>query len=172
MTPSRGAFRDVFVRCDAPSFARTTLFAALAILLLVPLANALAGALAALWLRFSGGIVWDIRVEGNSKTPAETIVSQLESLGFGIGTRFRDVDFDQLHADYVAMQNDIAWLSVYMDGTVARVQVRELWADGVRPDRSSTGANVVAGESGVIEEVNVFEGEAAVKPGAFVLPGQ
>ena len=51
MTPSRGAFRDVFVRCDAPSFARTTLFAALAILLLVPLANALAGALAALWLR-------------------------------------------------------------------------------------------------------------------------
>ena len=59
-----------------------------------------------------------------------------------------------------------------MDGTVARVQVREMWADGVRPDHSRTGANVVADCTAVIEEVNVFEGVAAVKAGEIVRPGQ
>ena len=124
------------------------------------------------WLWFSGGLVWDVRVEGNTKTPTETILTKLEELGFGVGTRFRGVDFDQLHADYAAVQNDIAWLSVYMDGTVARVQVRELWADGTAPDRDGIGANVAARESGVIEEINVFEGEALLRPGDFVRPGQ
>ena len=128
--------------------------------------------LLAVWLRYSGGLVWDIRIEGNTKTPEAAIVSQLADLGFEIGTHWRETDFDQLHADYVAAQNDIAWLSVYMDGTVARVQVRELWADGVRGDRTHTGANVVAGECGVIEEVNVFEGTAAVRAGDVIRPGE
>ncbi len=128
--------------------------------------------LAAAWLFFSGGLVWDVRIEGNTKTSDAAIVAELADLGFGIGTRWRDVDFDQLHADYAAVQNDVAWLSVYMDGTVARVQVREMWADGVRGDRTHTGANVVAAETGVIEEVNVFEGQAAVRPGDVVRPGQ
>ncbi len=128
--------------------------------------------LVALWLNFSGGLVWDIRIEGNTKTSAETITAQLSDLGFEIGTRWRGIDFDQLHADYVAVQNDIAWLSVYMNGTVAQVQVREMWADGVRGDRTHTGANVVAAETGVIEEVNVFEGQAAVRAGDVIRPGE
>ena len=128
--------------------------------------------LIALWLRFSGGLVWDIRIEGNTKTPDAAILAELADLGFEIGTRWRGIDFDQLHADYVAVQNDIAWLSVYMDGTVARVQVREMWADGVRGDRTHTGANVVAAETGVIEEVNVFEGQAAVRAGDVIRPGE
>ena len=128
--------------------------------------------LAALWLYFSGGLVWDIRIEGNTKTPDTAIVAELADLGFGIGTRWRGIDFDQLHADYVAAQNDVAWLSVYMDGTVARVQVREMWADGVRGDRTHTGANVVASQTGVIEEVNVFEGQAAVRAGDVIRPGE
>ena len=116
--------------------------------------------------------MWDIRIEGNTKTSAETITAQLSDLGFEIGTRWRGIDFDQLHADYVAVQNDIAWLSVYMNGTVAQVQVREMWADGVRGDRTHTGANVVAAETGVIEEVNVFEGQAAVRAGDVIRPGE
>ena len=33
--------------------------------------------LIALWLRFSGGLVWDIRIEGNTKTPDAVILAEL-----------------------------------------------------------------------------------------------
>ncbi len=128
--------------------------------------------LCALWLFLSQSIVWDIRIEGNSKTPDSAITDQLEVLGFGIGTYYPAVNFNQLHADYLAVQNDIAWLSVFMNGVVAEVQVRELWADERGMHDVNTYANIVASCAGVVREVNVFEGQAAVKPGDIVREGQ
>ena len=125
-----------------------------------------------LWTAWSSGVVWDVRIEGNEHVPDEAILAQLEELGFGIGTRFREVDFDQLHADYRAAQDEIAWLSVYMDGTVARVQVWETMAGKPSADRAGMGANVIASADGVIEEVRVFEGQAAVKPGDVIRTGE
>ena len=128
--------------------------------------------LLAVWLFWSGRLVWDIRVEGNGDVPAEEIVEVLASLGFEIGTDYTRVDFDQLHADYVAAQNRIAWLSVVMDGTVARVQVREMLPGGSEPPPAGTAANVVASAGGVIEEIDVREGTAAARAGDVVRPGQ
>lgn len=129
-------------------------------------------AVCALWLFLSQSIVWDIRIEGNSKTSDAEITDQLEELGFGIGTYYPAVNFNQLHADYLAVQHDIAWLSVFMNGVVAEVQVRELWADERSMHGENTYANIVAECAGVVREVNVFEGQAAVKPGDIVRAGQ
>jgi len=128
--------------------------------------------LAALWIGYSSRIVWDIEITGNTKTPYEEIVTTLDSLGFGIGTYYPAVDFDRLHAQYAAAQHDIAWLSVYMNNTVAEIEVREVWKDErVRPEENEY-ANVVADCTGVVEEVHVYEGQAAVKSGDIVRPGQ
>ncbi len=126
----------------------------------------------AAWTVWSSGLVWDVRIEGNRRIPSEIVAAQLEELGFGVGTRFREVDFDQLHADYRAAHEEIAWLSVYMDGTVARVQVWETMAGKSAADRSGKGANVTAGTDGVIEEIHVFEGQAAKKPGDVIRAGE
>lgn len=128
--------------------------------------------IAALWTAYSTHIVWDIRITGNDKTPASEIVETLGSLGFGVGTFFPSVDFNSLHSHYLAAQDDIAWLSVYMDGTVADVQVRELYKDERDLPEEMTYANVVAECTAVVEEVNVFEGQAAVKAGDLVRAGQ
>ncbi len=124
------------------------------------------------WLFYSSHIVWDIRIEGNSKTSDSEIISLLDELGFGIGTNFSKVDFNDLHAKYSAAQHDIAWLSVYMNGTVAEIQVRELWKDEREKHGKNTYANVVADCDGVVKEINVFEGQAAVKRGDTVRCGQ
>ena len=128
--------------------------------------------LALLCLFCSERIVWDIRISGNDKTPDSEIIAVLDSLGFGIGTYYPSVNFNRLHADFLTAQDDISWLSVYMDGTVADIEVREQWKD--ERDKHSDGvyANIVATEAGVVRSVNVFEGEAAVKPGETVVPGQ
>lgn len=128
--------------------------------------------IAAVWILYSTNIVWDIKIEGNTKTSDEEIIEVLNSLGFGIGTYFPDVDFDALHSKYSAAQQDIAWLSIYMDGTVAEVQVRELWRYDREKHGDDTYANIVAECTGIVEEVNVFEGQAAVKSGELVRPGQ
>ena len=132
-----------------------------------------AGLLASVvWMACTSGLVWDIRIEGNRNVPDEVVESILAEQGFEIGTRFREVNFDQLQADCLAAQNELAWLSVYMDGTVARVQVWEMrpWTDAKHPD--GTGANVVAGEDGVVEEIRVRSGEAAVRAGDVIRAGQ
>ncbi len=124
------------------------------------------------WLEYSSRIIWDIRIEGNDKTPDEKIIASLTELGCGVGDYYPKIDFNQLHADYLASQSDIAWLSVFMNGTVAEVQVRELYAPDRVVHEDGVYANVTASCDGVVEEVNVFEGQAAVKKGDVVREGQ
>ena len=124
------------------------------------------------WLFVSERIVWDIRVTGNTKTPTAEITETLDSLGFGVGTFHEKINFNQLHASYSAAQEDIAWLSIYMHGSVAEVEVREKWKDTRPQHGGNVYANVVAGCAGVVRSVNVFEGQAAVKAGDTVVPGQ
>ncbi|MGN0988684.1 MAG: sporulation protein YqfD [Eubacteriales bacterium] len=124
------------------------------------------------WLFISERMVWDIRVSGNTKTPSSEIIAQLDELGFGVGTFYKSVNFNRLHADYAAAQEDIAWLSIYMDGAVAEVEVREKWKDTREKHGENTYANVVAESAGVVQSVNVFEGQAAVEIGDIVVPGQ
>lgn len=125
-----------------------------------------------IWMSFSSKIIWDIRIEGNTKTDSAEIISLLEELGFGIGERYTKINFNQLHADYAAKQHDIAWLSVFMNGTVAEVQVRELYADTREKHPRGTYANIVAACDGIVEDINVFEGQACVVRGQLVRKGQ
>ena len=124
------------------------------------------------WLWYSSRLIWAVEIIGNSKTPAETIIQQLSDLGCGVGDCYTDINFNDVHARFLAQQNDIAWLSVYMNGTVAEVQVRELWPDERNLPEKGTYANVVAEKAGVVEEVHVVNGTAAVKAGDVVVPGQ
>lgn len=123
------------------------------------------------WCFVSGRIVWDIRIEGNTLTPDNEIIELLDELGCGIGDWIPVIDYDDVHAKYLAMSDKIGWISVYMNGVVAEVQVRELVsASGEKPEEGIY-ANMVAGEDGVIEMVRVFEGQAAVKSGDIVRAG-
>lgn len=126
----------------------------------------------AVWIIYSTNIVWDIRIDGNTKTSDEEIIAVLDSIGFSVGTYYPSVNLEEISEKYAAVQKDIAWLSIYMDNAVAEVQVRELYRDERPVHEANVYANVVASVTGVIEEVNVFEGQAAVKAGDVVRPGQ
>ncbi len=132
----------------------------------------LGAVLFAVWTVYSSRLIWDVRIEGNDKTPTSDILALLEELGCGIGDYYPSINFNHLHAEYAARQNDIAWLSVYMNGTVAEVQVRELYKDERPKKEAGVFANLVAASDGVVEEVNVFEGQACVRAGDTVRAGQ
>ena len=124
------------------------------------------------WMFYSTRIIWDVKIDGAEKTDPSEIITLLDELGCGIGDYYPSIDFNNLHAQYAAAQQDIAWLSVYMNGTVAEVQVRELWADERVKPSENTYANILADADGIVESVNVVEGQACVKPGDLVRKGQ
>lgn len=128
--------------------------------------------LALVWSFIAERIVWDIRISGNTKTSDSEIIEKLESLGFGVGTFYPSVEFNQLHADFRASQDDLSWLSIWMNGAVADIQVREEWHEKKEKHEDGKYANIVATQEGVVTSVNVFEGQATVTPGDTVLPGQ
>ncbi len=124
-----------------------------------------------LWSVVSQRIIWDIRIDGNTVTPDSEIIELLSELGCGYGAWIPSIDYDDVHAQYLARSRTIGWISVFMNGTVAEVQVRELVKPETVRHEDGVYANVVAAEGGEIEIVRVFEGQAAVKKGDVVKAG-
>lgn len=118
----------------------------------------------------SDDFVWRIDVTGNETVPSETIIGELEALGFGLGTYHRDIDFDILHNRFLLNSPDVAWIAINMKGSVARVEVREYMPGG--GDRPTSPANIVAASDGVITQVSSFSGSPQVKIGEEVKKGQ
>ena len=123
----------------------------------------------AVLLFLSSRVVWDIRVTGNEKLTHAEVIEALEACGFGVGSSLADFQAGELENRVLLYSNDLAWLSVHMDGTVAMVQVLE------RTDRPETPskkpANLIASCDGQIELIELLRGDCLVKVGQAVQKG-
>ncbi len=119
----------------------------------------------------SGTVVWEVSVTGNEDLTDEEIVSMLWDYGFGVGTKFGDIDFDRLQNGFLLKTDEIAWIAVNMRGTVAHVEVRENLGSKTRRGTDSKAANLIAAEDGQIVEVRLAGGRAAVQRGDVVRAG-
>lgn len=124
------------------------------------------------WCLYSQNLIWDIEIDGCVTLDPSEVEKILTEAGCGVGDFVPVIDFDLLHARIKADNPDIAWMSVYMNGTTAEVQLRETKHPENRSHPPGTYANVVAAEAGEIVSVQVFEGEAVVKTGDVVMPGE
>ncbi|MBE6568783.1 MAG: hypothetical protein E7658_01025 [Ruminococcaceae bacterium] len=125
-----------------------------------------------LWCLLSRNLIWRIDITGNTNVPDSEIIDLLTELGCGIGDWHPSIDFDTLHAKFRAESDSIAWISVYMNGTVADVQVRESKKPDTIHHPENTYANIIAAEAGEIVIAEVKEGESAVSVGDVVMPGE
>jgi len=124
------------------------------------------------WCLYSQKIIWNFEIDGNENLSDAYIIEELTSLGCGLGTYYPGVDFDALHANVRAVDPEIAWLSVYMNGTTAQVQLREVKHGEANTAPQGVYANVVASEAGEILRTEVVEGTAVVKSGDVVTAGE
>ena len=120
-------------------------------------------------LFFSQRIVWRIDVIGNTHTNEEAILSELESSGLHLGTYIPNIDYDTLHNKVLLNSNSLAWLSVNIEGNVAKVIVKEKETASNNKENSFT--NVVAKYDGYIESIILKSGKKVVKIGDVVRKG-
>lgn len=137
---------------------RYGLFAALPVAVLVTL--------------FCRGVVWDVRVSGNSTIPDFVIEEQLENAGLYSGASWKEFDGDRVRTEVLSVYGDLSWLTVNRVGGVAYVEVIEKdKGDGNGGEDTKGYSNIVASEGGVIEEVTVGVGEQVVAVGESVKKG-
>ena len=128
--------------------------------------------LAVLLLQLLGGRLWDVRVWGNSSVPTEQILDQLSQCGLRVGMSLdrEEVDSREIENRLLRLSPDIAWVSVNIRGTVARVQIREMQSGESAMEEGLS--NLVAAYDGVIESVRLLTGEVVVNVGQQVRAGE
>lgn len=115
-------------------------------------------------------VVWDIRISGNSTVSDRAIEDTLAACGFTVGTPLHGFRADVLENDVLLSDDRLAWISVNRRGTVAYVEVRE--ASHTPPPESDAPADLVASVGGIIQRVELDEGNVRVSAGQTVSPGE
>lgn len=121
-------------------------------------------------LVLSQRFVWDVRVTGNSSMTETEVLETLSSCGFGVGSYIPGFRAGELENRVLMASDEIAWISVYLDGTVATVQVVEHEKAPPAEDLSRP-ANLVAAFDGQIETLELYRGNCLVKAGQAVKKG-
>ncbi len=118
----------------------------------------------------SGRVVWDINVTGNETLTVSEVKELLRSEGFFVGCYIPAANTDRIENKIMLKTDNISWMSININGTVAEVQIREV----VKPredEEEFAPANLVAKKDGIIEEVRIFRGFVTVSPGQSVSQG-
>lgn len=118
-------------------------------------------------------VIWDFDITGNEFTTDTEIIEALEAVGCSAGDFIDSMDFSLIQNNCLLGADSLAWISVNMDGNLARVEVREKRVIPLEsaPDNSRF-ANIIAAEDGVIELCRVKNGKAVVAPGNVVRKGE
>lgn len=115
--------------------------------------------------------VWIIEVTGNEKLSHEEVISYAKKAGLYAGMYVNHVDSDAVQSYLMTNMKQIKFASVNRTGTVVNIDIRE--REEIREHfDASTPTNIVASQSGVIEEMLVQSGTAVVKAGDVVYKGQ
>ncbi len=126
--------------------------------------------LASLIIAASDDYIWDIRLEGNERVTYTELVETLRECGLYAGSRISELDVDEIETQTILSCPDISWIAVNIIGTHANVEIREV---GERPLKKEEikPSNLVAARDGVIDRVELFSGNPAVRAGDVVRAG-
>ena len=122
----------------------------------------------------SGLFVWDVQVSGNEKLTEGEVVEALRACGFGVGSYLPSLRVREIENRVLMASEDIGWISINTDGTVARVQIIEHVSgeSGEGTSSAKNPANLIALADGQIEYLELYRGNAVVTVGQAVTKGE
>jgi len=118
----------------------------------------------------SGQILWQVHIEGCSRIPQREIYDQLRGLGLAPGRLLEDIDPHFIRGRLMTARDDLSYVTILLEGTTARVTITE--KDPARvAEVLPPPCDIHADRAGIVEAIQVRDGEAAVQAGDTVIPG-
>lgn len=113
--------------------------------------------------------VWRIDVIGNESITTAHVKELLRGQGFFVGAFIPNINTDKIENQILIDSDTVSWISVNLKGNAAEVQIRERQREA--KEESTRPANLVAGKSGVVEEVRILNGLVVANAGRYVNKG-
>ena len=111
--------------------------------------------------------IWNIEILGNEKIETKEILNQINEKGIVIGAQKSKIDTDEIIRQIRLKRNDIAWMSIDLNGTNAIIKIVENKEKPSIVDKNDY-CNIIAQKSGVITKINAKSGTPVVKIGDVV----
>lgn len=112
-----------------------------------------------------------VDVEGNQRIPTEQVLSELRDVGVSFGKRVSGLNADTIRNQMIINNDEIAWLGVNVRGSRVYVEITERIDTESVPHLTEEKCNLVASKDGVIEKLEVGQGQTMVKKGDGVREG-
>lgn len=115
-------------------------------------------------------VIWRVDVIGNERLSKEEIIQVLYENGIGVGDYKKNINTDFIEQKVMINNDDIAWISINISGTVASVEIREVIDTEIK-EKDLKPANLVSRFDAQIVAIQIYSGFNAVKVGDFVRAG-
>ncbi len=116
-------------------------------------------------------VIWRVDVVGNERLSGEVIIQSLSENGMSVGDWIKNIDTDSVEQRVMINNDDIAWISINILGTVARVEVREVIDTEIK-EKNLKPANLISKFDAQIVYLEIYSGFRCVKDGDFVRAGE
>lgn len=133
---------------------------------------AAAVALFAAMLFVMSGFIWSIEIENPGEISPELIREQLAEIGVKEGTWRGSINPKEASRQMMLLNDDIAWIALNIVGSTIYIEInpRTLPPDSI--DEESIPSNVVAGYTGHIKYMEVYDGQKVLGVGDTVMKGE
>lgn len=120
-------------------------------------------------LYYLSSFVWFVEVDGNTVIKRQEIISIAREAGLYPGASKWRVEVGEVEQQLKDELPRIAWVGIEVRGTRANISVAE---KKLMTDDDDSPSNIIAAKAGLVKEVLVLSGQAVVREGDTVLPGQ
>lgn len=118
--------------------------------------------------------IWKIEIKGIENVDEGELLARLGERGVKVGAYMPKLNCYEICNEFLIDADDIAWITVNLMGTTARVEIREREGKSQREEWefSDEPCNILAKRSGVVSRIELYSGRSAVKVGDYVNEGQ
>jgi len=127
-------------------------------------------ALFVVFIYVMSGFIWRIEVNGNETLEDSQVIEALERIGVKTGAWRSSIDVRESERLAMLELDELAWIALNIRGSTIYVEISERTEPPVMVDPHDP-CNIVAGQSGQIVSMRVYEGEALLQEGDTVLKG-
>ncbi len=120
-------------------------------------------------LSLSTLFVFKVEVSGSELISVQTVKGELQDFGIRVGARMSDIDRTAAANRFLQLHPELSWAAISFKGTTVRLELKE--KAEAPPITEQKADFLVAENDGVIENVLVYSGKAAVSQGTVVKKG-